>query len=263
MMGLRQGLQRAAVAALVTALLTLWACATAPVTGRPELLLVPESQEIALGVKAYRETLAKAKLTQDPEINGLVNSVGRRIAAAADRPDYQWEFRVIEDDKTANAFCLSGGKVAVYTGLLPYTKDEGGLAFILAHEVGHALARHGGERLSQQLLVELGGQGLDLAVGARSPAAVQAINQAYGLGATVGFLLPFSRTQESEADHIGLILMAKAGYDPREAPKVFERMMAGRHEKGPPTFLSTHPADAERIRELQALMPEALEYYRH
>lgn len=242
-------------------LVIIWACATAPITGRSQLQLVSEDQEIALGLRAYQELLSQAKLSQDPAIIEMVNRIGWRIARVAERPDYEWEFKVIDDDKTANAFALPGGKVAVYTGLLPYTKTEAGLAFVVAHEVAHAIARHGGERMSQQLLVQLGQEGLNLAVGSQSQVAVQAINQAYGVAATVGVLLPFSRAQESEADHIGLILMAKAGYDPREAPNFFESMLAAKKAGGPPAFLSTHPADEERIARLRQLIPKALTYY--
>ncbi len=247
---------------LFVLLTMIWSCATVPVTGRSQLQLISEEQEIALGIKAYQEILSEARLSQDPEINGMVERMGRSIAKVADRPDYEWEFRVIDDDETANAFALPGGKVAVYTGLLQYTKTESGLAFVIAHEVAHAIARHGGERMSQQLLVQLGQEGLNLAVGSQSPVAVQAINQAYGVAASVGVLLPFSRAQESEADHIGLILMAKAGYDPREAPTFFESMKAARTVGGPPAFLSTHPADEERLERLRELIPKAMQYYR-
>lgn len=236
-------------------------CATAPITGRSQLLIVSEGDEIALGVKSYKETLAKAKVSHDPQINAQVRRVGMRVANAANRPDYAWEFTVIDDPKTANAFALPGGKVAVYTGILPYTKDDAGLAFVLAHEVGHAIARHGGERMSEQLLVQLGQQSLNIAIADKSPVAVEAINMGYGLGTTLGLTLPFSRTQESEADHIGIIIMAKAGYDPREAPKFFERMSAGQNQKVP-AFLSTHPADERRIRDLYNLIPQALPYYK-
>ena len=242
-------------------LLCLTGCATAPVTGRTQLLIVSESDEIALGLKSYQDVLSKAKLSKDPQINVQVKRVGTRIAKVANRPDYAWEFTVIDDSKTANAFALPGGKVAVYTGLLPYTKDDNGLAFVLAHEVGHAIARHGGERMSEQLFIQLGQQGLNLAIANKSAAAVEAINLGYGLGTQLGVTLPFSRAQELEADHIGLILMAKAGYDPREAPKFFERMMAGQSKKNL-EFLSTHPADERRIRELKSLIPQALPYYK-
>lgn len=237
-------------------------CATAPITGRSQLLIVPESDEIALGMKAYQETVSKAKISNEPQVNALVKRVGTRIATVANKPSYQWQFTVIDDAKTANAFALPGGKVAVYTGILPYTVDENGLAFVLAHEVGHVLARHGNERMSQQLLIQLGQQGLNLAIANKSAAAVQAINLGYGLGTTVGVALPFSRTQEYEADHIGIILMAKAGYDPREAPRFFERMLSGHGGKQTPEFLSTHPADANRIRDLKSLIPEAMQYYK-
>jgi predicted Zn-dependent protease len=247
--------------ALGLILFVIWACATAPITGRSQLQLVSENQEIALGLQAYQEIVSQAKLSQDPQIIEMVNRIGWGIAAVAERPDYEWEFKVIDDDKMANAFALPGGKVAVYTGLLPYTKTEAGLAFVLAHEVAHAIARHGGERMSQQLLVQLGQEGLNLAVGSQSQVAVQAINQAYGVAATVGVLFPFSRAQESEADHIGLILMAKAGYDPREAPNFFESMQAARKGGGPPAFLSTHPADEQRIARLRELIPKAMPYY--
>ena len=253
---------RRGMAALVLVLLFAWGCATAPITGRSQLLLVSEEQEVALGIKAYKEIVSKAKISQDPQINDMVNRIGWRIAGVAERPDYQWEFKVIEDDKTANAFALPGGKVAVYTGLLPYTPTEDGLAFVLAHEVGHAIARHGGERMSQQLLVQLGQEGLNMAVGSQSKVAIQAINEAYGVGAAVGVLLPFSRAQESEADHIGLILMAKARYDPRQAPTFFELMQEQKKGGAPPTFLSTHPSDEERIAHLRELIPQAMRYYR-
>jgi metalloendopeptidase OMA1, mitochondrial len=238
-------------------------CATVPVTGRQQLLLVPESEEIALGNQAYQQVLAKekSKISTDPQINIMVSTIGRRIAAAARKPGYKWQFTVIKDDKTANAFCLPGGKVAVYTGILPYTKDEAGLAFVIAHEVAHALARHGGERMSQQLLVNLGQQGLDIAIASKNPTAVNAINQGYGLASQVGILLPFSRAQEYEADEIGLVLMAQAGYDPREAPAFFERMLNRSSKQAPPEFLSTHPADQGRIQRLKKLMPKAMAHY--
>ncbi|HEY9159586.1 MAG TPA: M48 family metallopeptidase [Desulfomonilia bacterium] len=236
-------------------------CATAPITGRSQLLLVPESDEIALGLKSYQEVLAKAKISRDQQVNAQVKRVGTRIASVADREDYSWEFTVIDDPKTANAFALPGGKVAVFTGILPYTKDDNGLAFVLAHEVGHAIARHGGERMSEQLLIQLGQQGLNLAIADKSPQAIQAINLGYGLGTTVGVTLPFSRAQELEADYIGIILMAKAGYDPREAPKFFERMTSGQSKKTI-EFLSTHPADDRRIQNLKNLIPQALPYYK-
>jgi len=243
-------------------LVLLGGCATAPYTGRQQLLLISEGEEMALGVQAYREVLKKEKISTDPKSNALVKGVGTRIAAVAQKPGYSWEFTVIDNAKTVNAFALPGGKVAVYTGILPYTQTEAGLAFVLAHEVGHALARHGGERMSQQLLLQLGQQGLNLAIASKSPVAIDAINTGYGLASTVGVTLPFSREQEYEADKIGLILMAKAGYDPREAPAFFERMMRASKQASPPEFLSTHPTDQHRIRNLNAMIPEAMRYYK-
>ncbi len=246
---------------VVLSLLFLSACATAPVTGRSQLILMSEQQESALGLQAYQQVLSQEKVSKDAQINALVKKVGSRIAAVTDKRGYNWEFTVIDADDTANAFALPGGKVAVYTGILPYTKDEAGLAFVLAHEIGHALARHGGERMSEQLLIQLGQQGLNIAIADKSPEAIQAINLGYGIASTVGLVLPFSRMQEYEADNIGIILMAKAGYDPRKAPEFFDRMMKGATHGSTPEFLSTHPADENRIRRLKALIPEAMQYY--
>ncbi len=237
-------------------------CATAPVTGRRQLILVSEQEEASLGLQAYKETLAKEKISKDPQTNAMVNRIGTRIAAVANKPEYNWQFTVIDNDKTANAFALPGGKVAIYTGILPYTKTEAGLAFVMAHEIAHAIARHGAERMSQQLLLQLGQQGLNVAIAGRSPAAVQAVNVGYGLASTVGVTLPFSRRDEYEADEIGLMLMAKAGYDPREAPTFFERMLNESNKQSPPVFLSTHPADQDRIRKLREMIPQAMTYYR-
>jgi metalloendopeptidase OMA1, mitochondrial len=238
----------------------LFSCATAPYTGRKQILLISEGEEMALGDNAYRDVLKKEKISQDPKANALVKRVGARISAVANKPEYKWEFTVIDNPKTVNAFCLPGGKIAVYTGILPYTQTEAGLAFVMAHEIGHAIAHHGGERMSEQYITKLGQEAINIAIAGKSPAAVQAVNTSYGLATTVGVMLPFSRTMEYEADHIGLILMAKAGYDPREAPAFFERMMKSQHG-APPEFLSTHPADQARIRQLNALIPEAMNYY--
>ncbi|HET6371144.1 MAG TPA: M48 family metallopeptidase [Nitrospiria bacterium] len=218
-----------------------------------------------MGLTAYQDILSKTKQSTDPEVNAQVRRVGERIARAADRPDYKWEFKVIDDEKTVNAFCLPGGKVAVYTGILPVAQNDSGLATVLSHEVAHALARHGGERISTGLLAEMGMLGLDavLANQGSSPEAIETINAAYGMGAQAGVILPFSRTQESEADHIGLILMAKAGYNPSAAIGFWERMSAT--EKGstrPPEFLSTHPGTGRRIDQIKAWLPEAEQYYR-
>lgn len=252
-------MRRAALPALAIFLI---ACATVPVTGRSQLLLLSERAEVQMGLDAYRQILAKAKLSTDPALNERVAGVGRRIAEATGRTDYQWEFKVIED-KQVNAFCLPGGKVAVYTGILPVTRDDAGLAAVLGHEVAHAIARHGGERVSQGLLVQVGLAATQVALSRNDPATVRQVTVLLGAGATVGLVLPWSRQQESEADHLGLIYMAKAGYHPSAARDLWVRMdEAARGRGAPPEFLSTHPSAATRIRQIEAWIPEALQYYR-
>lgn len=254
--------------AIVAGALALAACATNPYTERSQLLLVSESQEMQLGAQAYEQVLKdpKVKISRDPREADPVKRVAARVIEAAKGSKYadtarqfDWEVSVIKDDKTMNAFALPGGKIAVYTGIFPVAKNEAGLAVILGHEVTHALARHGAERMSQ-------GMAAQLAVGlATLGAASQGIDPqiaqlAGGALAQYGFILPFSRTHESEADHIGLLLAAQAGYDPHEAVHVWERME--QLSKGqPPEFLSTHPGHGTRIKQLEAWMPEALSYY--
>jgi len=248
--------------AMVAAMM-LAACQTVPITGRSQLQLLGERQEAQLGLSAYRDALKKEKISGDPRLNDLVQRVGRRIAEATGKGDYQWEFKVVENDKMVNAFCLPGGKVAVYTGILPLTHDDAGLAAVMGHEVAHAVARHGGERLSQQLAVEglVAAAAIGLAEGDSRRANLYA--GLLGAGVAVGVLLPYSRLQESEADRLGLIFMAKAGYDPRTAVDFWRRMAeAGKGKSKPPEFLSTHPADETRIRQIEKALPEALSYYR-
>jgi predicted Zn-dependent protease len=236
-------------------------CATVPYTNRRQFNIVSDSEEYKMGLQAYQETLSKAKLSTDAQASAMVVRVGQRIAAAAERPDFDWQFKLIDEPKTVNAFCLPGGRVAVYTGILPLTENEEGLAVVMSHEVAHALAHHGAERMSQGELVNLGGAALQVGMANKDPAVQQQVMGAFGLGASVGVLLPFSRSHEAEADHIGLILMAKAGYDPRAAVPFWQRMEAAGGQK-PPEFLSTHPSDATRIKKIQAELPEALTYYK-
>lgn len=235
----------------------LFACQTVPVTGRKQLILLSAGEENRMGITAYDEILKEERLSQDPQINAMVTRVGKRIAAVADRGDFAWEFRVVEKD-TANAFALPGGKVAVYTGILKYTRTETGLAVVMGHEVAHALARHGGERVSRSMISQIGLAAVQAGLSSNNPVILQGIGLAYG----VGVELPFGRSQESEADHIGLVLMAKAGYDPREAVPFWQRMAAGKKGQGPPEFLSTHPSGTRRIAQLKQWMPEALQYYK-
>src|SRR5438874_9443958 len=246
-------------------------CATNPYTHRQQLELVSVSQEKAMGVQAYTQVLndPKIQISHDPREVAPVKRVAARIIEAAKvslyaetAKQFEWEVTVIKDDKTMNAFALPGGKIAVYTGIFPVAKNEAGLAAILGHEVTHALARHGAERMSQGLLAQIGLEAASIALGSgTNPAVAQATMAALGLGVNVGVLLPFSRAHESEADHIGLLLAAQAGYDPHEAIHVWERME--QVSKGqPPEFLSTHPGHGTRIKQLEEWMPEALSYYR-
>jgi metalloendopeptidase OMA1, mitochondrial len=239
---------------------TLCGCATVPYTNRTQLMMVSQANEMKLGAAAYQQVLQKERITNDPRLTEPVLRVGQRIAAAADQEEYHWQFTVIDDPKQANAFCLPGGKVAVYTGIFPIARDDAGLATVIGHEVAHALARHGAERMSQSELLQLGAVGVGVAAGGASPGVQQAVMEAYGLGSTVGVALPFGRSQESEADHIGLILMAKAGYNPEAAIGLWERMQAS--ERGhPPEWLSTHPASATRIEDIRRWLPEAQQYF--
>jgi predicted Zn-dependent protease len=231
------------------------ACETVPVTGRSQIVLLSADEETKLGVAAYQDIIGKAKVSSDPAQNELVRRVGSRIAAVSGL-QAQWEYRVIED-KSANAFALPGGKIAVHTGMLPVARDEAGLAAVLGHEVAHVTARHSGERMSQQLIAQMGFSVAGSVVGA-SPEFTQQL----GSIAAGALLLPFSRSQESEADHIGLVYMAKAGYDPRAARDLWIRMGELSGGQSQPEFLSTHPSATTRVKQIEGWMPEALQHYR-
>ena len=248
------------------------ACATVPLTERRSLHIVSDSELLTMSVDEYSKTLKESKLSNDPQKVQMVKRVGERIAQAtaellkekgleSEIQNYHWEFNLIDDPKVVNAWCMPGGKVAVYTGILPVAGNETGLAVVMGHEIAHAVAKHGNERMSQGLLAQLGGVGLSVALGTNASLTKDIFMQAYGAAAQVGVLLPYSRLQESEADHIGLILMAKAGYDPREAIPFWERMNKEGGSR-PPEFLSTHPAPESRIDNIKALIPEAMRYYR-
>lgn len=242
--------------ALVGLVCVVAACRTVGETGRRQLTLVSDDQEKEMGLSAYQEVLKTAKLSTNADEVAMVERVGKRIAAAANRPDFQWEFKLIDEPNTVNAFCLPGGKIAVYTGILPITKTEDGLAAVMGHEVAHATLHHGSERVSQGLLQQLGEQVLVAGIGPNNPTAVQVARTAYGVGSTVGVMLPFSRSHESEADKVGLVYMIKAGYNPQEAVELWRRMGAGGGAK-PPEILSTHPSDDHRMKDLEAYIPEA------
>ncbi len=235
-------------------------CRTAPVTGRPQLLIVPEGQEISLGSQAYQETISKEPASQNTRLSKMVNRVGQRIAEVAGRNDYQWDFRLISSEEQ-NAFCLPGGKVAIYEGILPVCEDEAGLAVVMSHEIAHALARHGGERMSQNMVVDKAKVFAEKLAGNYAPTKKDLLMQAYGVGTKYGVLLPYSRRQESEADHIGLTLMAKAGYDPNVAPSFWTRFGNLKQGGQTPEFMSTHPSDDRRAEDLLKLMDEANSIY--
>lgn len=246
-------------------------CETNPYTGRSQLLMTSLSEEMQLGAQAYSQVKNDPKLrqSQDPREIEPVKRIATRIIEAAKRSKYaemaqqfQWEVTVIKDDKTANAFALPGGKMAVYTGIFPMAKTEAGLAAVMGHEVVHALARHGAERMSQGQLTNVGLEVVGAAAGATGGGGTlgHAAMAALGVGAQVGVLLPFSRKHESEADYIGILLAADAGYDPREAVALWERM--GQMSGGAPSeFLSTHPSHETRITQLKRWMPEAMAMY--
>lgn len=235
---------------------TLVACSSAPVTGRKQLMIVSESQATDMGLQAYQEILSKSKLSTDPKYTDPVQRVGRLIAQASDKPDYQWEFNVIDEPKTINAWALPGGKVAVYTGLLNLGLSDAELAAVMGHEVAHALAQHSRERISQAMTQQVG-----LAVLGASGKLGQGEMQAVGLALGIGVGLPFSRKQESEADYIGLDLMAKAGYNPQAAITLWQKMSAANDGKSPPEFLSTHPSSEHRISDIQAALPKFMPVY--
>ena len=256
---------------LISALLIV-ACSTVPLTGRHQLNLIPDSSMMSMSFQQYDQFLKENKISSDKQKTEMVKKVGKRIQKAvekyltdngmADRlKNYDWEFNLVESPEQ-NAWCMPGGKVVVYTGILPLTKNETGLAVVMGHEIAHAIAEHGNERMSQQMLVQMGGTALATAM-QNKPAETQKLwQQVYGLGAQYGAILPYSRLQESEADKLGLIFMAIAGYNPSEAVAFWQRMNENKKGQAPPEFMSTHPADATRIQKIKQDLPEALKYYK-
>lgn len=264
------------VSAAAMLLLLASGCSTVPGTGRSQLRLVDQAALNQQAVAGYRQIMSQSQLSKNKTDVAMINRVGRRISAAAEEfltenglsaeiASYAWEFNLINDPKTVNAFCMPGGKVAFYSGILPIAKDEAGVAAIMGHEVAHAIANHGAERASQQTAVGVGGAILDVALGTKvSGATSEMIMAAYGAGSHVGILLPFSRTHEKEADRLGMLLMAKAGYDPQEAVRVWERMAERSAAAGGQgsEFFSTHPSDKTRIKELNKYLPESQAQYK-
>lgn len=239
---------------------------TVPVTGRHQLVDISPEQEAALGYQSYQEVLHSENVVQGGPVVDQVRGIGQRIVEAAHKlapqapwDTYQWEFNVIQSDQ-ANAFCLPGGKVAVYTGIIPIVQNGNALAIVMGHEIAHAIARHGAERMAQQKLVQIGTVAAGVSTSDMDARQQQMVMAALGAGLQYGVMLPFSRDHESEADHMGLLFAAAACFDPREAPKLWERMGQQGGQR-PPEFASTHPSGETRIRQLNAWMPEAIKAY--
>lgn len=246
-------------------------CQPVPLTGRTQLHLVPQSQLLALSFQSYNEFLANHKIIKDGNDVLIVRKVGHDIQTAVERflndrnmkdrlKNYKWEFNLI-DDTLINAWAMPGGKVGVYKGILPVTMNDTGLAVVLGHEIAHAIANHGDERMSQSLIVQIGGLALSQALSTKPELTRQLALASFGLGTEVGILLPYSRLQESEADHLGLIFMAMAGYDPHAAIPFWERMAKKGGTNPVPEFLNTHPSDTKRIKNITKQIPEAMTYY--
>jgi predicted Zn-dependent protease len=246
-------------------------CSTVPLTGRHQLNLVPQSSMLSMSFQQYDQFLKENKLSRNTVQSQMVTRVGKRIQKAVETyfaenkmskklSNYSWEFNLVENEEI-NAWCMPGGKVVVYTGILPITRDETGLAVVMGHEIAHAIAKHGNERMSQGLLAQAGGMALSTALESEPETTRQLWVAAYGLGAQLGLVLPYSRLHENEADHLGLIFMSRAGYNPNEAVGFWQRMAAKKGGKNPPEFLSTHPSDKKRIKNIKNLIPKAMKYY--
>ena len=246
-------------------------CATVPITGRKQLSLIPNSQILPYSYASYQDVLKESKLSNNQQEVTMVKTIGVKIQHAVEKfmaenkmsdelEGYNWEFNLIEDDQL-NAWCMPGGKVVFYTGIMPVCQDEAGVAVVMGHEIAHAVANHGGERMSQGLIQQLGGVALTVAVKDKPEETQALFFTAYGIGTTYGAMLPYSRLHESEADKLGLIFMAMAGYDPHEAPEFWTRMNAMAGSPPIPEWMSTHPSPEHRIEDLNTYMPKAMKYY--
>jgi len=248
------------------------ACATVPITGRRSLNIIPVSTLNSMSFQQYNDVLDSSSLSRDKQDVAMIKRVGNNIKNAVELymqqngmsdqiANYNWEFNLIEDDQI-NAWCMPGGKVVFYTGILPLMDNEAQVAVVMGHEIGHAVAGHGNERMSQGLLTQMGGLLLNEALAEKPDETKQLWMGAYGLGAQFGVLLPFSRMHEYEADKLGLIFMAMAGYDPHEGIDFWQKMAKLKDGQAPPEFASTHPSDANRIAEIKKIMPEVMTYYK-
>lgn len=255
---------------LIVIILLLQQCATVPLTGRKQLLIMPESEMVQMSLTSYQDFLKENKLSTDAVATRRVKNVGNRIAAAVDAylksqgmeslvKDYRWEFNLVQS-KEVNAWCMPGGKVVVYEGILPLCPKDDDLAVVMGHEIAHAVARHGNERMSQQMVLQAGSAAAAYALQDKPETTQALLGAAIGLGSQYGVLLPFSRKQELEADRLGLIFMTIAGYDPQEAIPFWQRMSAAGSGQKPAEFMSTHPSDQRRIAQIQALLPEVMKY---
>lgn len=249
-----------------------YSCATVPVTGRKQLSMIPNSELLPMSYAMYKDVLDSARVSSNKKQADMVKRVGLKIQKAVEEfmaqnnasnhlKGYAWEFNLLEEN-VANAWCMPGGKVAFYTGIMPICEDEKGVAVVMGHEVAHAVANHGAERMSQGLVQQMGGVALDVAMADKPDETKALYSTAFGVASNFGAILPYSRLHESEADRIGLIFMAMAGYDPNEAPKFWERMAANRGGAEPLEFMSTHPSNQTRINDLNEQIPEAMKYYK-
>lgn len=261
---MRQGL------ALIIIILIAWACSRVPVTNRVQLNLYPEKTLISMADKSYNDFLRTHSVVNGSNQSKMVKRVGQKIAKAVESylrkhhksnrlKGFDWKYNLVKDN-TVNAWCMPGGKIVFYTGIMDICRDEKGIAVVMGHEIAHAIARHGNERMSKQLAVNAGGKTIEQLNSSNPTLAGNIFKGAYGLGSTLG-LLAYSRKHEAEADEMGLMFMAMAGYDPREAPKFWQRM-AAKGGKKPPVLLSTHPHDKKRIEKLNKLIPKAMKYYK-
>lgn len=249
----------------------LFGCASVFYTDRQQTLLIADSELASMSLNSFQEVKNTSKLSTNRVHNERVLRVAKKITNVVDAmikenpnanlPNFDWEFIVIDDDETINAWCLPGGQIAVYSGIFSIADNDDELAVVLGHEIAHALARHGNERMSQQLMLEMGASALDKALEKNPQQTRNIFNSVYGIGSNLGVLLPYSRLHETEADKIGLVLMAKAQYDPRSAISFWQKLSKLSSAK-PPEFLSTHPSDEKRIKDIQKFMPEALKYYK-
>jgi predicted Zn-dependent protease len=250
----------------------LTACSSVMITGRKQLLLVPDADVLSMSATSYKQFVDSMPASKDVANTALVRKVGKKIARAvfdymkangmgADTANYSWEFNLIKDN-AVNAFCMPGGKVVFFEGILPVTKTEAGMAVVMGHEVAHAIAKHSNERMSQQLLTQYGATFTDLLMSKKSDATRQVVNTLYGVGTQVGVMLPYSRKHEYEADQLGVVFMAMAGYNPTESIAFWERMAASNTGSAPAEIMSTHPSDANRIQKMKDFLPEAMKYYK-